>query len=212
MNATTVSINDVERVGPSTVALELETPPGFDADPGQFVLVRATPADESIARHYTLSSPTVDDTFELTVGVDPDGDLSPWLADREPGDEIQIEGPFGNVAYECDRDVVTLAGGPGVGPAVAIAEAAHESGHDAALIYQDGQPAHGDRLDALAAEGVPVTILADGEETRFREAIADRVDEGQLYAFGFSAFVERVADAIEAAGGDPDEAMIENFG
>lgn len=207
-----VAIRAVESVGPDTIALELETPTGFDAAPGQFVLVRATPDEESIARHYTLSSPTVDETFELTVGIDPDGDLSPWLAGRKPGDEIQVEGPFGNVAYERDRDVVTVAGGPGVGPAVAIAEAAVESGHDAAVIYQDDEPAHEERLTSLSDEGVPVTIVEDGNVAALHEAIDEHVDEGQIYAFGFSDFVRSVADGIEEAGGDPDEAMIENFG
>ncbi|AGB16408.1 flavodoxin reductase family protein [Halovivax ruber XH-70] len=211
MNAT-VAVTAVDRVGPETVALELETPDGFDAAPGQFVLVRATPDDEEIARHYTLSSPTMDETFEITVGVDPEGDLSPWLADREPGDEIEIEGPFGEIAYERDSHVVAIAGGPGVGPAVAIAEAAQDSDYDAAVVYLDDEPAHMDRLDALSADDVPVTIVADGDEERLRGAIADHVTDGQLFAFGFTEFVTTVADAIEDAGGDPDDALIENFG
>lgn len=211
MNAT-VEVRAVERVGSETVALELETPSGFDPAPGQFVLVRASPDDEEIPRHYTLSSPSFEDTFEITVGIDPDGDLSPWLADREPGDEIEIEGPFGEIAYERGRDVVAIAGGPGVGPAVGIAEAALDSGHDAAVIYQDDEPAHEDRLDALAADGVPVTIVENGDEARLREVVADHVGDGQIYAFGFSDFVTIVADAIDEAGGDADDALIENFG
>ncbi|WP_247728914.1 ferredoxin--NADP reductase [Halovivax limisalsi] len=211
MERESVTIAAVRDVGPGTVALDLETPDGFDALPGQFVLLRASPDDEEIARHYTLSSPSVDETFEVTVGVDPEGDLSPWLADREPGDVVHIEGPFGEIKYDRDRDVVAIAGGPGVGPAVAIAEAARDAGHDAAVIYQDDEPAHRDRLDALADAGVPVTVLEQGDEG-LREAIAEHVDDGQCYAFGFSDFVRTVADAIDEAGGDSDDALIENFG
>ncbi|WP_254863216.1 ferredoxin--NADP reductase [Halovivax gelatinilyticus] len=212
MNRTSVTVADVRDVGPETIALELETPDAFDALPGQFVLLRASPDDEEIARHYTLSSPSVDERFEVTVGVDPDGDLSPWLASREPGDTVDVEGPFGEITYEGDQDVVAIAGGPGIGPAVAIAEAALEAGHTANVIYQDADVAHENRLDSLEAAGVPVTVLDDGDEEGLHAAIDDAVDHGQIYAFGFAAFVQTVADAIESAGGNADEALIENFG
>ncbi|WP_254768771.1 FAD-dependent oxidoreductase [Salinilacihabitans rarus] len=212
MDETEVTVEDVRDVGPDTVALELATPEGFDALPGQFVLLKAAPEDEEIARHYTISSPDVEGTFELTVGVDLEGDLSPWLAELEGGETIRVEGPYGRIAYEGDRDVVAVAGGPGVGPAVAIAEAAHEAGHEAAVVYEDLSPAHVDRLDALADAGATVTIIDDGGGGRLADAVESHLGDGQFYVFGFAPFVGRVADAIEAAGGDPNDAQIENFG
>lgn len=210
MEGTPVTVRSVTEVGPETVTLELETPPDFDALPGQFVLLRAKPADDVITRYYTLSSPGVGETFELTVGVDPEGDLSPWLAACDPGETVYVEGPFGEITYERDCDVVAIAGGPGIGPAVAIAEAAQESGHEAVVIYQDDQPAHEDRLAALERAEVAITVLESDDA--LATAIAEHVDDGQLYGFGFADFVTAVADAIEAAGGDPDDALIENFG
>ncbi len=217
MEGTPVVVDAVREVGPDTVALELETPAEFDAKPGQFVLLRAVPGggddpDDVVMRHYTLSSPSVGETFEITVGIDPEGDLSPWLADLDGGETVHIEGPFGTITYERDQDVVAIAGGPGVGPAVAIAEAAHESGHDAVVIYQDDDPAHVDRLDALEDTGATVRFIDDGADDELADAIAAHVDDGQLYAFGFEAFVKFVADAIDDAGGDSDDALIENFG
>lgn len=212
MDRTDVTVESVTEVGPSTIAIELESPAAFEALPGQFVLLRATPDDEEITRYYTLSSPTVEDTFEITVGIDPDGELAPWLAEREAGDTVSIEGPYGQVTYEGDQDVVAVAGGPGVGPAVAIAEAATDAGHDAAVIYQDDEPAHIDRLEALEAAGSVITLIDDGDDERLEEAIEGHLEDGQFYVFGFEAFVKQVADAIDAAGGDPDDALIENFG
>ncbi|MFC4542071.1 FAD-dependent oxidoreductase [Halosolutus amylolyticus] len=221
MKGTPVSVESVREVGPDTVALELETPAGFDAVPGQFVLLRAVPGsddqqdvdeDDVVMRHYTLSSPSVGDTFEITVGIDPDGDLSPWLADLDGGETVHVEGPFGTITYERDCDVVAIAGGPGVGPAVAIAEAAHESSHGAAVIYQDDDPAHVDRLEAIEAEGVDVRFVEEDAPDELADAIATSHDEGQVYAFGFEDFVRAAADAIDDAGGDPDDALIENFG
>ena len=207
MDATQVTVRDVRSVGADTVALELATPDGFDAKPGQFVLLRATVDGEEVSRHYTLSSPDVEDTFEITVGVDPDGDLSPWLADLDAGDEVTVEGPFGTVFYE-DEDVVLLAGGPGVGPAVGMGERALADGHDVAVVYQDDSPAHEERLAALSAGGATVVVT----EGNLDEAVAEVAGGGQVYVFGFREFVDDSLAAVEAAGGDPDDAKVENFG
>ncbi len=205
-----MTVAAVRSVGPNAVALELHTPEGFDALPGQFVLIRATVDGEEIARHYTLSSSTVGETFELTVGVDPDGDLSPWLADLAAGDELPIEGPFGNVDYDDDGDVVVLAGGPGVGPAVAIAERARERGHEAAVVYRDDDPIHEDRLATLSNGGADVAVV--GADDGLDAAVGRVVDRGTTYVFGFRSFVDDALAAVEAAGGDPDAAEVENFG
>lgn len=212
MEGIPVRVETVRDVGPGTVAIELETPSSFDPQPGQFVLLRAAPDDEELARHYTLSSPTASDTFEITVGVDPDGDLSPWLADLEGGETVHIEGPMGTVTYEGSTDVVAVAGGPGVGPAVAIAEAAHENGKDAAVVYRDAQPAHRDRLEALESDGAAVSILDADADGTLEDTVSDHLEDGQFYVFGFSDFVTAVADSIDEAGGDSDDALIENFG
>ncbi|WP_049922149.1 ferredoxin--NADP reductase [Halopiger djelfimassiliensis] len=212
MEGTPVTVESVREVGPDTVALELETPAKFDALPGQFVLLRAAPEGEEIARHYTLSSSSVGDTFEITVGIDPDGDLSPWLAGLDGGETVHIDGPFGTITYEGDRDVVPIAGGPGIGPAVSIAEAAHEAGHEAVVIYQDDDPAHRERLEALETAGATVRVVDEDADAELADAIASHHEEGQLYAFGFDDFVTFVADAIDDAGGDADDALIENFG
>jgi len=206
----TVTVEAVRSVGPDAVALEVRTPEGFSALPGQFVLIRATVDGEEIARHYTLSSPTVGETFELTVGVDPDGDLSPWLADLTAGDELRIEGPFGTVDYDDDGDVVVFAGGPGIGPAVGIAERARTNGYDASVVYLDDAPIHEQRLAALAAGDADVAVIAD--ESSLDSAVERVLDRGTVYVFGFRSFVDDALAAIERGGGDPDAAEVENFG
>ncbi|MFD1644627.1 FAD-dependent oxidoreductase [Haloarchaeobius litoreus] len=212
MDERVVTVAAVETVGPDTVAIDVETPDGFEALPGQFVLVRATVDGEELSRYYTLSSPDVDGTFELTVGVDPDGDISPWLADLDIGAELTIEGPFGNVSYDDEGDVVVVAGGPGIGPAVAIAERAVDHGHDAVVLYQDDGPAHTDRLDALGGAGATIHVFDDDVDDDLRDAIGEYGDEGTVFVFGFADFCERATDALETAGLDADEANVESFG
>ncbi|MDQ2054038.1 MULTISPECIES: FAD-dependent oxidoreductase [Halobellus] len=209
----TVAVGAVRDVGPQTVALELESPDGFDAEPGQFIKLAATVEGEEYARFYTLSSPGVDDTFEVTVGVDPEeaGPFSQFLLDLEAGDELDISGPFGQSYYEGEARVVVLAGGPGVGPAVGIAEAAVDDGNEAAIVYQTDTPAHESRLDALREAGASVVVV-DGAIDEEVAAAVTGADDEQVFVYGFAAFVEDATAALDVAGVDPDDAKVENFG
>ncbi|WP_049987757.1 FAD-dependent oxidoreductase [Halobellus rufus] len=211
----TVAVSAARDVGPQTVALELESPDEFDAEPGQFVKVSATIDGEGYARFYTLSSPGVDDTFEVTVGVDPEeaGPFSQFLLDLAPGDDLEISGPFGESYYEGESRVVVLAGGPGIGPAVGIAEAAVADGNDAAIVYRTDAPAHGDRLDALRASGASVTVVDESGDIddAVAAALSGDADE-QVFVYGFAGFVDDAVSALDAAGVDLDDAKIENFG
>ena len=204
-----VSVTDV---GESTVALEFEIDEGLEALPGQFILLRAEIGGSEETGYYTISSPTVDTTFEVTVGVDPQSTLSPWLAQRSAGDEIQIEGPYGNIAYDDDGDVVTIAGGPGIGPAVAIAERATNSNFNAAVIYQDDSPAHQERLSTLSDCGQDIQILQPNDKENFRDAISECASDGTVYIFGFSEFCSRASDIVESSGVNSDNFYVESFG
>ena len=210
----TVTVTDVTAVGPETVAIEFESPKGFSAQPGQFVKLLATVDGEEYARFYTLSSPDVTDSFEITVEIDPDesGPFSDHLAELTAGDAIEMSGPFGSDYYEGEPRVVVLAGGPGIGPAVGIGERAVADDNAVHLVYRAETPVHETRLDALAGDGATVTITDDDE---FAAAVDEAVtaDDGeQVFVYGFDDFVTAATDAIEAAGGDADAPKVENFG
>ena len=210
MDATTVSVRAVRRVGTDTVALELETPPAFDARPGQFVKLGAEVDGEEYDRFYTLSSPSVEGGFEVTVGVDPEGEFSPWLADAE-GEEVEISGPFGQSFYEDEARVVVVAGGPGVGPAVGIGERALADGNEVAVVYRDDDPAHEERLSGLAAGGADVFIVTDdGLADAITTAVGD--GEGQVFVYGFADFLDDALAALSETEYDTERAKTENFG
>ncbi|KPN30869.1 dihydroorotate dehydrogenase electron transfer subunit [Halolamina pelagica] len=213
MDATVV---DRESVGPDTFTLTFETPAGFEGLAGQFVRLSAEIDGESYARFYTLSSPDTEDTFEITVEVGEEGGpFSDYLAELSAGDEVAVAGPYGDEYYDGETRAVVLAGGPGVGAAVAISEAAIANDAEAAVVYQyDGEPAHTDRLDALVDAGADVTMLDAGDDAfagAVEDALTTAAGEG-VFVYGFAAFVETATDAIEAAGGDPDGANVESFG
>lgn len=208
---TAVSIANVESVGPETVAVELETPEGFDAEPGQFVKLSAELDGETESAFYTISSPRVAETFETTVGADDDATLGQWLASRSPGDTTDLLGPLGETHYEGEQSVVLLAGGPGIGPCVGIAERVLADDGDVTLVYRDDDPVHGQRLDALAADGATVRVV-DGDDP-LGTAVGDAVtDESQVFVYGFDSFVDEARAVLADADYDLDAAKIENFG
>ncbi|UIP00724.1 FAD-dependent oxidoreductase [Halobaculum sp. CBA1158] len=205
----TVAVRSVAEVGPDTVAVTLDSPPEFDARPGQFVRLTALVGGEETSRFYTVSSPDTEGTFETTVGLD-GGDFSAYLASLESGDEVDISGPFGDDYYEGEARAVVIAGGPGVGPAVAIAESALDAGNEAAVVYRDDAPAHVERLEDARDRGASV-VVADGD---IADAVADAVtgaDGEQAFVYGFADFVDEAVAALEEAGYAGD-AKIENFG
>ena len=210
MDETAVAVSEVREVGPDTVALTFETPAGFAAEPGQFVRILGEFEGVEQGRYYTLSSPTVEDTFEVTAGVDPEGTLGPWLADREPGDEVRIEGPYGDEYYEGEETLVVLAGGPGVGPAIGIAERAVGDGADVTLVYRDDEPVHEERLAGLSVAGARV-VFVTGDIAEAVESVADRPDAAP-FVYGFAGFCEDAVDALDAAGIDTEDAKVESFG
>jgi ferredoxin-NADP reductase len=212
MDPTATTVRAVRDVGPDTVAIDLATPDDFAAAPGQFVKLTATLDGEDESRFYTVSSPDTEGTFELTVSYDPEegGAFSEFLLDLEAGSTVTVTGPFGTDFYEGEPASLVLAGGPGVGPAVGIAEAALRDGNDVTVVYRDDAPVHEDRLAAVATAGGTVFVLADDEAVS--EAVADAYDGQQLFVYGFADFLDVAERAVEAAGGTMDGAKVENFG
>lgn len=210
MDETSVTVRGARSVGPDTLAIDFETPPGFEAEPGQFVQLLADLDGTEVARFYTLSSPSIDDTFEVTVAIDPEGEFGPHLADLEPGDTIRVKGPFGDSYYRGEDQVVVLAGGPGIGPAVAIGERTLLEGGDVAVVYQDDGLVHEARLSTLADQGAAVFVVTDAFQAGVSGALA--TVPGAVFVFGFAEFVEQSKNALVAAGFDLDDGHFESFG
>lgn len=210
----TVTVTDVTTVGPETVAITFESPDGFHAKPGQFIKLSATVSGEGYARFYTLSSPAVADSFEITVEIDPaeSGPFSDHLAELTAGDRIDMSGPFGSEYYDGESRVVVVAGGPGIGPAVAIGERAIDDGNTVQIVYRATTPVHESRLAALDSAEATVTITTDDEFAAAVDAAITTEDDEQVFVYGFDDLVTAATAAIDDAGGDSDAAKIENFG
>lgn len=202
------TVESIEDVGVDTIALELATPPEFEAAPGQFILIRGLDDGEETG-YYTISSPYVDESFQVTVAIGADSELGAWLAERDVGESVTVEGPFGDIQYTGDVDPFVVAEGPGMGPGIGIAERALDEARSVTLVYAESDPPHADRIERVTEAGGRTVQLQ--ELDRLPDVLAD-VEDDRIYVFGYAAFVDRVRGALETADIPPGDAEIENFG
>ena len=211
MDQTETTVTAVHPVGPDAVALELDTPDGFVAQPGQFVRLGVEVDGEVESRFYTLSSPDTEETLEVTLTYDPGSTVGKRLAELSAGDTVTVAGPFGDAHYDGESHALVLAGGPGVGAAVGIAERALAEGNDTTIVYYDTEPLHEERLSTLSNAGTTVTVVSDAD--RFAAAVEETATgEEAAFVYGFDDFVALAGEALTASGFDVDAAAVESFG
>lgn len=94
--------------------------------PGQFVLL-GDPDGELIVRSYSIANaPRDDGLISLLITRVPGGQLSGWVHDvLGPGDPVLLSGPYGSFTAAPGESgpVLFLAGGSGLAPVRALAEA-----------------------------------------------------------------------------------------
>lgn len=143
---------------------------GFDEPveylPGQFMLLEF---GDGVRRAYSMAHPASifgSTAIDFIIRAKPGGAGSRWLFERiEPGDEVVVEGPYGRAyaRHDTDRPVVSIAGGTGLAPVLAIT--------DQILLQENCPRVHFyfgvrrktdlvviDRLEKLAAKGAQVTL------------------------------------------------------
>lgn len=214
------------------LTFEVPTWPGNDA--GSHVDVRLTAPDGyQASRSYSVASSGEGMRVVLAVDEVPDGEVSPFLvADIQVGDKLELHGPLGAffiwTPASAPRPVQLIAGGSGVVPLYAIAEA-HAQASDASpfrLLYSVRTPDDVFfRRELTALAGVDVEYVytrrapagwagAPGRVTRARidEAVWPAASDPLIYVCGPTAFVETVADWLTASGHRSSAIRTERFG
>jgi ferredoxin-NADP reductase len=125
--ATVLGVHD-ETASAKTFTLRLPDPrPHF---PGQHYIVRLTAPDGYRAqRSYSVASAPGGDVIDLTVERLPGGEVSGFLHEAVmPGDTLEVRGPIGYFAWDCETPALGIAGGSGVVPLMAMLRAARRDG------------------------------------------------------------------------------------
>lgn len=100
--------------------------PPLRYQPGQYVLL-GDPGAELVVRSYSIANaPRRDGLVSLLVTRVPGGQVSSWVHDvLRPGDRVLLSGPYGSFTAAPGEPgpVLFLAGGSGLAPVRALAEA-----------------------------------------------------------------------------------------
>ena len=123
---------------PTTHGLRVERPRGFGFRPVQFVGLEIATAGGSEEYPMSLASSPTRPYLEFGARTSP----SPWkqaFRSMKPGDEVELDGPYGHFVLDETRDAVFVAGGIGVTPLKGMAEYVTDSkwAHDAVLVFSN---------------------------------------------------------------------------
>jgi ferredoxin-NADP reductase len=229
------TVRAVREETPATRTLVLDVPdwPGHVA--GQHVDIRLTAEDGYQAeRSYSIASAPESADLELTVERIADGEVSPYLTDEvREGDQFEVRGPIGGHftwRAEDGGPLLLVGGGSGIVPLMAMLRhrGARGSDVDARLLLSAQRLEHliyRDELASFVGSGVAVHITLTREQPDGWAGFDRRVDAAMLeavgpppaerprvYVCGPTAFVERAADLLVAAGHAPRAIRAERFG
>ena len=185
------------------------------AIPGQHLVLQARIGGRWIERPYTISSASgTPGYYEIVVKREPRGLLSPWLFDSlETSSAIRVSPPRGSYYLDSDNtaDVVFLAGGIGITPALAMARTYAASARtwrlhvDHSVSFKE-QAICDHELGMIAArsEGITFNLRVTRGDSRLNassiEALKERHPDAQFYLCGSPGYLESVEGLLTQAG------------
>lgn len=213
------SVVALERRTPVIVELTLRpTGSPLDFAPGQYVLL-GDRGHEVTERSFSIgNAPRPSGELTLLVTKVPGGEASTWIHRRlRVGDAVLVSGPYGSFLADPDSDapVLHLAGGSGLAPVRALAEAAIASGrpHEVTLFFS--ARTESDVIDAgrfarwererpgfrflrtlTRADGLPPV----GRIPELLPRLFPDLGGHDVFVAGASGFVDACADAARACG------------
>lgn len=89
--------------------------------PGQFMMIGLEINGKLEKRSFSLCNTPDEEHLEITFKKYEQGKLSPMLFELKEGDELLLEGPYGNfrLIFE-DKNAVLVAGGTGIAPLISM--------------------------------------------------------------------------------------------
>ncbi len=163
---------------------------------GQYVSVKLKIGCAVTARPYTLAaSPALalEGEYQITVKKAPDGFVSEYILNNwEVGTEVTLSGPEGPFSYEPLRDeteVVGLAGGSGITPFMAMANAILDGTEDFRLTLLYGSRTKADILYAEELAG----ICAKTDKVKVVHVLSEEQADGFEHGFIGADLIKKYA-------------------
>ncbi|MBN2192787.1 MAG: dihydroorotate dehydrogenase electron transfer subunit [Polyangiaceae bacterium] len=191
-----------ESVGNAYHVLSFEVPDGLPADPGQFVMVRATTWGNSPLLPRPMSLLTGGTTPEILLKVVGEGTLR--MGRAEPGELFSLTGPLGRGwrGPHPARQPLLVAGGVGIAPLLFLARELASSGRRPLAIY-GGRTSRDLPFSDDLEEVAEVHITTEDGSRGLRGRVTDVLDdlltpESEVFTCGPDRMMAAVADATFA--------------
>ena len=206
-------VTEIESLAPSVIQLTIAFHEPFSFEPGQWVNFRFP---EGVSRAYTIASaPQRPEALQLCVRVG-SGKGGEALRNLKAGDEVTVDGPFGDflLPEKDPRRVVFLAGDVGIAPvrSIVLHLLAVSDSRLITVLYEPDQRhiLYAGDFDPLARAG-HITHMSGPIETLVERARA-QIKEAIVMAAGFDPFLERARKALRAIEVDEATMIAESFG
>jgi CDP-4-dehydro-6-deoxyglucose reductase len=197
--------------------------------PGQYVLLGDSEYRVPVRSYSIANAPGASGELTLLVTEVPGGETSTWVHRRvRPGDRVLVSGPYGTFVADprSNAPVLYLAGGSGLAPVRALAEAAAAGGRPARATLFFSARTEADVLDRERLEDwarqrpgfrfLRTLTREDGPPPLGRipallpELFPD-LEEYEVYAAGAPGFVDACTEAARACGARPGHLHTEAF-
>jgi CDP-4-dehydro-6-deoxyglucose reductase len=114
---TTARLIEFTELAPDVRHFEFEVPEPLPFIPGQFVSFIGEVEGKRIVRAYSIASAPDGNRFALCLNRVQEGIFSPELFSLEPGDTVEMKGPYGAFTFrEPAADSLLIATGTGIAP------------------------------------------------------------------------------------------------
>jgi CDP-4-dehydro-6-deoxyglucose reductase len=210
-------------LGPGTRHFEFES---VDWDgvftPGQFLSL--TSGDTT--RAYSIASAPDGPRFGLCANLVTEGQFSPWLFARKPGDEIEFKGPYGTFTPRTSgSDAILVATGTGIAPFRAYLRSGWRAPgctlifgtrHENGLLYNDEWQALARSWPGFSYRPTLTRAAADWSgltgrvQPHVMQTLGDRRDV-DIYICGLREMVDELRAQLKAAGVDRKRVVYEKY-
>lgn len=215
-------ISGIRQLTDRVLAYELRDPAGGELPqtvPGSHLRVPVRlPGGELTERHYSIASnPERRDIYEIAVQREDEGSGGSRAIQEsfELGTRLRVDPPANHFSLDAsDCPALLIAGGIGITPIKAMAQALEARGVDYHLHYAGrdrGQMAFRDRLQRQLGERISIYSKADGERLELESVLADAPADAVIYACGPDRMISGLIAAAKTVGIPRERLRMERF-
>ena len=217
-----LTISGIRQLTPRIHAYELRAESGAQLPPVQAGAHLAVPVmlpdGREVIRHYSVSSnPARRDIYEIAVLQDPQGHGGSQAVHYyyRLGMKLRIAAPRNHFALHSDnRPAVLIAGGIGITPIKAMAQALDKRGADFALHYAGrsrSEMAYAGRLELALGERLQLYPGDEGKRLSVKNVLTSAPDDAVFYVCGPTRLLDAVLAEVKRLGIDDTRLRYERF-